>query len=48
MPKTVSRLGWIKRRARCIQKFYGVTRRLAVFDARHDFFLFHKGLYAVK
>lgn len=30
-------LGWIKRRARRLQKFYGVTRRIAVFDARRDY-----------
>lgn len=43
----VSRLGWIKRRARRIQKFYGVDRRLAVFDARVDFFMFKGGLQHV-
>lgn len=35
-----SRLGWIKRRARRIQRFYGVDRKLAVFDARLDYLLF--------
>lgn len=30
-------IGWIKRRARRIQKFYGVGRRLAVFDAMRDY-----------
>ena len=48
MTKPISRLGWIKRRARRIQKFYGVTRRLPVFDARSDFFQFHGGLHAVQ
>lgn len=44
----VSRLGWIKRRARRLQKFYGIDRKLAVFDARLDFFHFKGGLHAVK
>jgi hypothetical protein len=48
MPKLISRLGWIKRRARRLQKFYGIDRKLAVFDARSDFFQFHGGIYAVK
>lgn len=30
-------LGWIKRRARRLQKFYGITRRIAVFDAWRDY-----------
>jgi hypothetical protein len=38
--KEVSRLGWIKRRARRIQRFYGVTRKLAVYDARIDYLAF--------
>ena len=31
------RIGWIKRRARRIERFYGVTRRLAVYDAWLDY-----------
>ncbi|MFD2299923.1 hypothetical protein QRO11_03620 [Paracidovorax citrulli] len=30
-------LRWIIRRARRIQRAYGVTRRLAIFDARRDY-----------
>lgn len=37
------RLGWIKRRARRLQLFYGIDRRVAVFDARLDFLLFQGG-----
>ena len=37
--KTTSRLGWIKRRARKIERFYGVCRKLAIYDARLDFLL---------
>ncbi|MDP3614431.1 MAG: hypothetical protein Q8R98_21520 [Rubrivivax sp.] len=37
------RFGWIKRRARRLQRFYGVTRKIAVFDARLDFLTFHGG-----
>lgn len=48
MDKPLSQWGWIKRRARRIQKFYGVTRRLAVFDARMDYFYFQGGLHVVK
>lgn len=32
-----SRLAWIKRRARRLQAFYGVDRRLAIFDAWRDY-----------
>lgn len=31
------RLAWIKRRARRLQAAYGISRRLAVFDAWRDF-----------
>ena len=34
------RFGWIKRRARRLQKFYGIGRKLAVFDARMDYLSF--------
>lgn len=34
------RFGWIKRRARRLQRFYGISRKLAVFDARSDFLMF--------
>lgn len=30
-------LAWIKRRARRLMRFYGVSRRLAVFDALTDY-----------
>lgn len=39
-PTRPTRLAWIKRRARRIQKFYGVSRRLAIVDAALDFTLF--------
>jgi len=29
-------LAWIKRRARRLERFYGITRRLAIFDAWRD------------
>lgn len=35
-----SRLGWIKRRARRIERFYGVSRKLAIHDARLDYVAF--------
>lgn len=35
------RLTWIKRRARRLQRFYGITRRLAVFDAAQDYAYFN-------
>lgn len=35
-----SKFGWIKRRARRIQRFYGVGRRLAVHDAWTDWIAF--------
>ena len=38
--KTRTRLGWIKRRARRLQRFYGISRELAVYDARMDYLLF--------
>jgi len=37
----MSRLGWIKRRARRLQRFYRVTRRLAIAAAREDYLAFH-------
>lgn len=36
MNKPSSRLGWIKRRARRLERFYSISRKLAVFDARLD------------
>lgn len=30
-------LAWVKRRARRLQRFYGITRRLAIFDAWRDY-----------
>ena len=38
-----SRLGWIKRRARRLQRFYGINRKMAVFDARLDWVSFMGG-----
>lgn len=38
--KPASKLGWIKRRARRIQRFYNVSRKLAVYDARMDWLAF--------
>lgn len=35
-----TRFGWIKRRARRLQRFYGVNRKLAVYDARIDYLAF--------
>jgi hypothetical protein len=35
-----TRLGWIKRRARRLERFYGVERKLAIYDARLDYLLF--------
>jgi hypothetical protein len=35
-----SRLTWIKSRARCIQRFYKVSRRVALIEARVDMALF--------
>ena len=32
-----SPLTWVKRRARRLQRFYGVERRLAIFDAWCDY-----------
>ncbi len=37
---TRTRLGWIKRRARKIERFYGVARKLAIYDARLDYLAF--------
>lgn len=34
--QTRPRLAWIKRRARRLQRFYKVPRRLAIFDAWQD------------
>lgn len=36
----LQRFSWIKRRARRIQAFYGVDRKLAVYDARIDYLAF--------
>lgn len=36
----ITRLGWIKRRARRLQRFYGINRKLAVLDARLDWVAF--------
>jgi hypothetical protein len=35
-----TRFGWIKRRARRLQRFYGIGRKLAVYDARIDYLSF--------
>lgn len=34
------RLTWIKRRARRLQGFYGINRRMAIFDAWRDHIAF--------
>lgn len=34
------RLSWIKRRARRLERFYGVERRLAIWDAYVDYVTF--------
>lgn len=39
-PYTRPRLAWIKRRARRLQRFYGISRRLAIFDAWRDHIAF--------
>ena len=41
-PTTYQRptLGWIKRRARRLMRFYGIDRRLAIFDAATDYVAF--------
>lgn len=36
-------LAWVKRRARRLQRFYGITRRLAIFDAWCDYSQFCLG-----
>lgn len=40
MRANVTRLGWIKRRARRLERFYGISRKLAVYDARIDYLAF--------
>lgn len=37
---TKPRLTWIKLRARRIQRFYNVARRIAIFDAAQDYATF--------
>jgi hypothetical protein len=39
-PYARPRLAWIKRRARRLQRFYGISRRLAIFDAWRDHIAF--------
>ena len=42
-------LGWIKRRARRLERFYGVKRRAAIWDAALDYVtFFHPHLVPVK
>jgi hypothetical protein len=33
--------GWIKRRARRLQRAFGIARRLAIASAREDWLCFH-------
>lgn len=40
---TLHKFSWIKRRARRLQRFYGISRKLAVFDARMDWIAFTGG-----
>lgn len=37
------KIGWIKRRARRLQRFYGIDRKMAVWDARLDWVTFMGG-----
>ncbi len=37
-----ARIGWIKRRARRLQRAFGITRRLALMSARDDYLFFHR------
>lgn len=37
---TLTSLGWIKRRARRLERFYGISRKLAIYDARIDYLAF--------
>jgi hypothetical protein len=39
----MNRFGWIKRRARRLERFYGISRKLAVYDARMDWLAFTGG-----
>ena len=38
-----TRLGWIKRRARRLENFYSISRKLAVYDARLDWLALQGG-----
>lgn len=40
---STSRLTWIKRRARRLQRFYGIARRVAIHDASVDYAMFLGG-----
>jgi hypothetical protein len=41
MSTPTQKLGWIKRRARRVQSFYGISRRLAIYDAWIDWIMFN-------
>lgn len=40
MRANITSLGWIKRRARRLERFYGISRKLAIYDARIDYLAF--------
>lgn len=40
--KQSTRLGWIKRRARRLQRFFHISRRLALVSAHDDYVCFHR------
>lgn len=40
----VHKIGWIKRRARRIERFYSIDRKLAIHDAWVDWISFHGGV----
>lgn len=43
MSKPTQKIGWIKRRARRIQRFYAIDRKLAIHDAWVDWIAFTGG-----
>lgn len=44
MSNAMHKIGWIKRRARRLQRFYGIDRKMAVFDAGLDWIAFQGGV----
>jgi hypothetical protein len=43
MSSPFHKIGWIKRRARRLQRFYAVPRKLAIHDAWMDWIAFQGG-----